>query len=246
MDEESENYLRRDCEEAVFKQVYCENEYTMNAEWVIAIMTTVYVLATLAICYFNYRSNEATHKQIEELKRQFEEQNRPRIDVFLHFEGTVAYLVIENLGQMTANQVQVRINEEFFQQEVDSQKAVISKKCFQNLNDTEIRLASKQRFYLCLNNGWTIQRYQQIANVCVNYKDDFGKAYPPQNILIDCSKYNFLTFKEDAKDKIEKIAREFKNLNQNLQSIIPQAQTAISRHNEQRCVNCRFRWRIEK
>ena len=49
------------------------------------IITAVYVLATLLICFFNGRSAKATQRQVEESQRQFEENKRlermPYIDI---------------------------------------------------------------------------------------------------------------------------------------------------------------------
>lgn len=40
------------------------------------IITIVYVVATILICVFNFKTNIATKKQLEESKRQFEETTR--------------------------------------------------------------------------------------------------------------------------------------------------------------------------
>lgn len=48
------------------------------------LITVVYVIATIFICIFNYRSAAATREQVEESKRQFEETKR--IELMPYFE----------------------------------------------------------------------------------------------------------------------------------------------------------------
>lgn len=48
----------------------------MSADWALFWITLVYVIATCAICYFNYQSAKATREQVEEMKRQYEDEKR--------------------------------------------------------------------------------------------------------------------------------------------------------------------------
>ena len=46
-----------------------------NNGFVMAVLTFVYVIATIFICIFNGKSASATRRQTEEAQRQFEESN---------------------------------------------------------------------------------------------------------------------------------------------------------------------------
>lgn len=50
-------------------------------DWIMIAITAVYVIATIFICIFNYRSAKATREQLAESKRQFEENNRAFVTV---------------------------------------------------------------------------------------------------------------------------------------------------------------------
>jgi uncharacterized membrane protein len=50
-----------------------------NNGFIMGILTLVYVIATIFICFFNYKSARASRKQTEESERQFKATNRPRI-----------------------------------------------------------------------------------------------------------------------------------------------------------------------
>ena len=53
-------------------------------DWIMIAITAVYVIATIFICIFNYRSAKATREQLAESKRQFEENNRAFVLSLIH------------------------------------------------------------------------------------------------------------------------------------------------------------------
>ncbi len=50
-------------------------------DWVMVVLTAIYVLATILICYYNYGATKASRDQAAEMRRQYEEDNRPYITV---------------------------------------------------------------------------------------------------------------------------------------------------------------------
>lgn len=48
-------------------------------DWLMVIITTVYVIATIAICIANFKSPKATKEQLDESKRQYEDNKRLEI-----------------------------------------------------------------------------------------------------------------------------------------------------------------------
>ena len=47
------------------------------SDWAMVALTGIYVVATIFISVFNYRTAKATKEQITEIKRQYETENRP-------------------------------------------------------------------------------------------------------------------------------------------------------------------------
>ena len=73
-------------------------------DWIMIAITAVYVIATIFICIFNYRSAKATREQLAESKRQFEENNRAFVTVtFETIRGSLLVLNIHNHGHQVAN-----------------------------------------------------------------------------------------------------------------------------------------------
>ena len=101
---------------------------TLITDWLMVIITAVYVIATIAICVANFKSAKATRDQISESNRQFTESKHLQIMPFIqasfprvkrHYydielpcsdenpeteiENTV--ISIENVGKGTANNI---------------------------------------------------------------------------------------------------------------------------------------------
>lgn len=77
-----------------------------NNGFVMAVLTFVYVIATIFICVFNGKSASATRRQTEEAQRQFEENNRAHvIPRFVTLEGQLYCLAFHNIGKTMAGEI---------------------------------------------------------------------------------------------------------------------------------------------
>ncbi len=56
-------------------------------DWLMVIITAIYVIATIAICWANIKSAKATREQVAESKRQYEETRRLEIMPCLQLES---------------------------------------------------------------------------------------------------------------------------------------------------------------
>ena len=187
---------------------------------VLVVITAVYVGATIWICVYNGRSAKATQEQTKELqrqlgeqKRQFDETNRPSVDISLQFKGEFAYFVIENLGTRLARNVKIHMNDEFINRNGQIQQGSVDE-CFKNLTETVFDMSVGQRFYLALGNGWQIQKFPSVK-VSISYEDSQQKIYKSE-ALVDFKNYNFLTF---FKSPLEEVDATLKEINKTLEEI---------------------------
>ena len=58
----------------------------MTADWAMVWITLVYVLATIFICWANFKTARASKEQLEESKKEHDESVRIEIMPFLQFE----------------------------------------------------------------------------------------------------------------------------------------------------------------
>ena len=89
-------------------------------DWLMVIITAVYVAATIVICVFNGKSakaakeqTETARQQIDEMIRQYNESNRPIVIVrFEIIRSGLLCFVLENIGPVVAEDIKIRINDE--------------------------------------------------------------------------------------------------------------------------------------
>lgn len=80
------------------------------------IITAIYVIATIFICRANIKSAKASQEQVDELRRQYLEENRPRIEVEFTFQNRCYYgLRFVNRGRITAQDVSISFDDAFLQ-----------------------------------------------------------------------------------------------------------------------------------
>ena len=78
------------------------------------IVTTIYAWVTYRILKANSSSAEAAKQQLNEMKRQYDEENRPNIEVELVvLRNTALALRFVNHGKRTAQKVSITVSQEF-------------------------------------------------------------------------------------------------------------------------------------
>lgn len=86
----------------------------MNADWAMVIVTGIYVVATIFICWANIKSAKASKEQLCEMQRQYTEVNRPIIEVEFHYIQKTWYVVrFVNHGNKTAQHVKIYLESAF-------------------------------------------------------------------------------------------------------------------------------------
>ena len=75
------------CAENIGTQIQ-NNSSPSITDWLMVIITVVYVVATIATCIANFSSANASNKQLEESKRQYEDKKRLDIIPYIQFEKT--------------------------------------------------------------------------------------------------------------------------------------------------------------
>lgn len=161
-------------------------------DWLMVIITAIYVIATILICVFNGKSakaaNEQTQtakKQIDEMLRQYNETNRPIVSV--HFEiirsGILCYIV-ENIGPLPATDVRINVNEEFITnvEKIDSQSR------FREATKAKLFLAPKQKVTILIGSQVNFTEYAKVKTV---FDISYNGIYNEQTV-IDLDQYKFM------------------------------------------------------
>lgn len=98
-----------------------ENVTPTVTDWLMVIITGVYVIATICICIANFMAANASKKQKEEMEREFQSVNRPIITVELVFLRRAVWAIrCKNQGNQTAFNMSIKLQQDFIESITDS------------------------------------------------------------------------------------------------------------------------------
>ena len=158
----------------------------LSPDWITAIFTIIYVIATIFICVYNAKSAKAAREQTQEMKRQYEEDNRPYVTVEFIFERKSFFgLRFVNHGRKTAEHVRITFNEQFIDSlDTDYQNMV------KNQNGKECIIGVEQHYDIFIADR-TMRQNNAIAPVIgkIDYTSAGNKNETPFEIDIE----NYMT-----------------------------------------------------
>lgn len=173
-------------------------------DWLMVIITAIYVVATIIICYFNGKSAQVARIQTDEMIRQYNLANRPRVTIYFDIirSGLLCF-VIENVGVSPAHNVSININEDFLNG-VDDEK---DRNCLEEMTSAKLFLASKQKMYICLGGQPQFTKLaQNVAEIDISY-DGYE-----EHTSIDLNQYRmFLVYTSPLED----ISQHMKKMKEN-------------------------------
>lgn len=184
----------------------------MMTDWMMVVLTAVYVIATIFICFFNFRSAKATREQVAEMKRQFDEESRPYITTELIYEKRTYYgLRFTNHGKRIANHVHIHFEPNFFDSIVESSFSSALKT--QNERECIIGIGQSYNLYFASNelrdNPNKVPLKGQLT-----YLDDKGKSYT-DDFNIDLKRYaTFFQMNSEMDDLLKIFQDQTKELKQ--------------------------------
>lgn len=181
-------------------------------DWLMVIITAIYVVATIIICYFNGKSAKAAKMQTDEMIRQYNIANRPNVTIYFDIirSGLMCF-IIENEGNKAAHNVSIKINKEFING-IDEGR---EREQLEKLATAKLYLASRQKIYICL--GGQLQFSQIAKNVA---EIDIAYDEYSEHTTIDLNQYGmFLVYTspiEDASQNLKKMKEEDEKFHRNI------------------------------
>lgn len=182
------------------------------ADWIMVAITAVYVIATILICIFNYRSAQATRQQVAESQRQFEESNRAFVTVtFEIIRSGLAVLHIQNHGKRMANNVRIIVSDSFINNVQDQR----DKASILRLKESSFTLGIGQSWYICIGSHLQLRQMgTELLHIDIEYSD--SKMAYSESVDIDLVQF-FWSLIYDS--PIEDIYQQAKEINKHLKSI---------------------------
>lgn len=185
------------------------------ADWVMVSLTAVYVIATIVICYFNYRSAKASKEQAEEMRRQYDAENRPYITTELIYERKCFYgLRFTNHGRKTANHVSIQFESRFIDSIEPSYKSLLEKQ-----KGRECIIGIGQHYDLFFGTN-KLRGNPDKAPLVVHIAYSNGEKTYSDDLYIDLDNYaTFFSVNNDTDDLLNEMkaqAKELKGINEAL------------------------------
>jgi hypothetical protein len=167
-------------------------------DWIMIIITAVYVVATIFISYFNHQSAKATREQVSESVRQFNEANRAYVTItFESIRNGWCVLRFQNYGKQVAKNVRIRLSQDFINQFTDADE----KNRVNNLIHSSFIIGINQFWYFYMFSGRHLDDYSKpLLNIQISYEDD--NARYNEEISYDLSQYNWAVLFESELDKM--------------------------------------------
>ena len=184
-------------------------------DWLMVGITGVYVLATIFICWANIKAANASKAQLEEMKKQAAEENRPIIEAELHYEGRHMYVLrFRNHGKQTAQHVKICLSPEFIDSLDGPIKPLLQK---QKGRECIIGVGQYHDLYIGSNEIRTNSHIKPISGDV--FYEGCQNAYS-SNFFIDIENYMTFFSSTTADDKmlraIQDNAAELKGIHQEL------------------------------
>lgn len=188
-------------------------------DWLMVIITAVYVIATIAICRANIKAANASRAQLDEMKRQYEEENRPIIEAEFLCERRTWYVIrFVNHGKQTAQHVKIMLNQEF----IDSLPEENFKRSLEQQKEKECIIGAGQHYDLHIGSN-KMRRSSDVKPVegVVSYEGRQSKF--SDEIFIDVKNYMTIftstSEEESLIEAVKKVSSELKEINQTLRRL---------------------------
>ena len=191
----------------------------MTPEEAMVVLTGIYVLATIFICLFNYGSAKASKDQLAEMRRQFDEENRPYITVELIYERRTFYgLRFSNHGKKVANHVRIELDQAF----LDSVTEPSFKQALDKTKGKECIIGIGQHYDLFFGSNEFRKSNNKVAlSGNVVYND--GKLTYTEPFSVDFDSYaTIYSVNTDADDMLKELkvqTRELKGIKDALKEL---------------------------
>ena len=180
-------------------------------DWIMVIITFVYVVATIFICWANIKSAKASKEELTEMKRQYADENRPRIEIEFCYERRIWYIIrFVNHGKSTAQHVKIILEEEF----IDSLPEPGFQDALRKQRKKELIIGVGQHYdlYIASNELRGNPNMKPVTGK-LSYQDESGKY--ESDIYIDLE--NYATFFSSTSD--DPMVKELKNIKKEIEGL---------------------------
>ena len=182
-----------------------ECQYVLT-DWLMVVITFIYVVATIFICVFNGKSAKAAQSQTEEMRRQFYATNRPLLSVEIVYLRKAFYaLRFTNNGNQTAFNTFFDINQDFIDNLSESKFKELLEK-----DKGKIRnIGVGQHYDLFFGTSEYLKQEKKIPIIGRMHYSGVNDSLYAEDFSIEPEKYaSFITVDTDIDDLIKELKNQ--------------------------------------
>ena len=184
----------------------------MITDWLMVIITAIYVIATIFICGANMKSAKAAREQTEEMKKQFSAINRPNVSAeIIYLKRAFWVLRLNNYGNQVSYNTKIILDEDFVNSVEDRCKDPLIE-----LKNKVCTIGVNQHYdiFIGTNEYRDLPNKKNIKGTIISH-DISGKEYS-DNFEIEIE--NYVTFYSTTSES-EDLTKQVKQHNEYLKSI---------------------------
>lgn len=154
-----------------------------NQIWLSFIGTLIGALASFVMIFFTAKTLEQNKEQLDELKRQWREQNRPILNGRIIIYQKSYFLEIYNSGNMDANNITVSLNSDFYNNIPDSFKYL-----YDNMTSAPFCVRANDSVFFYLDTCKSLEKQWKGLSFNIEIKGNYNSKYN-LNIILPINNY---------------------------------------------------------
>lgn len=180
------------------------------------VITGIYVIATIFICWANFKSASASKEQLKEMQKQYAETNRPLIELEFHYSRRTWYIArFVNHGNLTAQRVRINLDQSF----IDSLPEDSFRNELERIKGKECIIGVGQHYDLFIGSNKMRGNPNMMPLTGTIIYEAQGKEYK-SDLFVDLEHYmtffSSTTDEEDFLKSVNKISDQLKGIRQAL------------------------------
>lgn len=141
--------------------------------WLSFWPTYLGAIGTFAMAIMTYKTLKQNNEQLYELKRQWEEEHRPRINISIAIYRKALFIKIKNIGVGNATDIKMSFNKDF----IEKLPKAKYKEMYENVEKRSFTIEYGESKYILIGFYQDIQKEWENKNVVLNIVGTYCSKY---------------------------------------------------------------------
>lgn len=144
-----------------------------SKSWLSFWGTYIGSIGTILMVFITYKTLKQNNEQLDELKRQWEEEHRPRINISIAIYRKALFIKIKNIGVGNATDIKISFNKDF----VDKLPKTKYREMYENVEKRSFTIENGESKYILIGFYQDIQKEWENKNVVLNITGTYCSKY---------------------------------------------------------------------